>query len=246
MSGGVCPFLDKRGPEGHGARPIRSRLGRRMRSTKIVATIGPSSREPRRARADDPGRHGHGAAQLRPRRRRAEHAETAQLDSRRRRARGTRGGHPRGHSRARSCGSARWAATGWRSSAAARASCSPPTRWTAPRSASPWPGAASRSSWTTGDVLYLADGAVRLRVSHVTGADVVTQVEVGGSVASRQGLNLPNVTVSLPAVSDEDIALVDAGHRHGPRLLRALVRAPPRGPRAGARAPALARLGRSR
>ena len=62
-----------------------------------------------------------------------------------------------------------------------------------------------------GDVLYLADGAVRLRVSHVTGADVVTQVEVGGSVASRQGLNLPNVTVSLPAVSEEDIALVDAG-----------------------------------
>ena len=40
---------------------------------------------------------------------------------------------------------------------------------------------------------------------------MVTQVEVGGSVASRQGLNLPNVTVSLPAVSDEDIALVDAG-----------------------------------
>ena len=60
-------------------------------------------------------------------------------------------------------------------------------------------------------MLYLADGAVRLRVSHVTGSDVVTQVEVGGSVASRQGLNLPNVTVSLPAVSDEDIALVDFG-----------------------------------
>ena len=62
-----------------------------------------------------------------------------------------------------------------------------------------------------GDVLYLADGAVRLRVSHVSGSDVVTQVEVGGSVASRQGLNMPNVTVSLPAVSDEDIAFVDAG-----------------------------------
>jgi pyruvate kinase len=39
----------------------------------------------------------------------------------------------------------------------------------------------------------------------------VTKVEVGGSVASRQGLNLPNVTVSLPAVSAEDIALIDAG-----------------------------------
>ncbi len=62
-----------------------------------------------------------------------------------------------------------------------------------------------------GDVCYLADGAVRLRVSSVSGADVITNVEVGGSVASRQGLNLPNVTVSLPAVSEEDIALVDAG-----------------------------------
>jgi pyruvate kinase len=36
-------------------------------------------------------------------------------------------------------------------------------------------------------------------------------VEVGGSVASRQGLNMPNVNVSLPAVSAEDIVLIDAG-----------------------------------
>jgi pyruvate kinase len=62
-----------------------------------------------------------------------------------------------------------------------------------------------------GDVLYLADGAVRLRVGSVDDGDVVTKVEVGGSVASRQGLNLPNVTVSLPAVSEEDIGLIDAG-----------------------------------
>jgi pyruvate kinase len=62
-----------------------------------------------------------------------------------------------------------------------------------------------------GDVLYLADGAVRLRVDQVSDGDVVAKVEVGGSVASRQGLNLPNLTVSLPAVSDEDIALIDAG-----------------------------------
>ena len=66
-----------------------------------------------------------------------------------------------------------------------------------------------------GDVLYLADGAVRLRVDAVNGGDVVTKVEVGGSVASRQGLNLPNVTVSLPAVSEEDISLIDAGLEMG-------------------------------
>src|SRR5215203_6402883 len=63
----------------------------------------------------------------------------------------------------------------------------------------------------SGDVLYLADGAVRLRVDEVHDGEVITKVEVGGSVASRQGLNLPNVTVSLPAVSDQDIALMDAG-----------------------------------
>ena len=62
-----------------------------------------------------------------------------------------------------------------------------------------------------GDVCYLADGAVRLRVGDVSDGEVVTRVEVGGSVASRQGINLPNVTVSLPAVSQEDLDLIDAG-----------------------------------
>jgi pyruvate kinase len=62
-----------------------------------------------------------------------------------------------------------------------------------------------------GDVCYLADGAVRLRVDEINDGDVVARVEVGGSVASRQGLNLPNVTVSLPAVSEADLALMDAG-----------------------------------
>src|SRR5436190_5436270 len=62
-----------------------------------------------------------------------------------------------------------------------------------------------------GDICYLADGAVRLRVDSVTNGEVLAKVEVGGVVASRQGLNLPNVTVSLPAVSEEDIALIDAG-----------------------------------
>src|SRR3954447_9274413 len=62
-----------------------------------------------------------------------------------------------------------------------------------------------------GDVCYLADGTVRLRVAEIANGEVITRVEVGGSVASRQGINLPNVTVSLPAVSDEDLALIDAG-----------------------------------
>ena len=72
-----------------------------------------------------------------------------------------------------------------------------------------WPGFCELVD--EGDVCYLADGAVRLRVDEIADQDVITTVEVGGSVASRQGLNLPNVTVSLPAVSAEDISLIDAG-----------------------------------
>ena len=61
-----------------------------------------------------------------------------------------------------------------------------------------------------GDVCYLADGAVRLRVDGISDGEVLARVEVGGIVASGQGINLPNVTVSLPAVSEKDIELIDA------------------------------------
>jgi pyruvate kinase len=66
-----------------------------------------------------------------------------------------------------------------------------------------------------GDVAYLADGAIRLRVVDVGDSEVVTEVEVGGFLASRQGINLPNVTTSLPAVSEDDLALLDAGAAMG-------------------------------
>ena len=64
-----------------------------------------------------------------------------------------------------------------------------------------------------GAVVYLADGAVRLRVvqAHAGSYEVHTEVEIGGSVASRQGLNLPGPVDALPAVPEEDLALL----RHG-------------------------------
>ncbi|MGZ4201468.1 MAG: pyruvate kinase [Thermoleophilaceae bacterium] len=70
-----------------------------------------------------------------------------------------------------------------------------------------------------GDIAYLADGAIRLRVDEVRGGEVITAVEVGGTLASRQGLNLPNVTTSLPAVSEGDLRLIDAGVDMGVDLL---------------------------
>jgi pyruvate kinase len=62
-------------------------------------------------------------------------------------------------------------------------------------------------------VLYLADGWVRLRAVDVRAAEheVEVEIEIGGAVASRQGLNIPGPVESLPAVPEEDFALL----RHG-------------------------------
>jgi pyruvate kinase len=62
-------------------------------------------------------------------------------------------------------------------------------------------------------ILYLADGSVRLRVVEVRAAshEVEVEIEVGGAVASRQGLNIPGPVESLPSVPEEDLELL----RHG-------------------------------
>jgi pyruvate kinase len=80
-----------------------------------------------------------------------------------------------------------------------------------------WPGLSEIMQ--PDDVAYLADGSIRLRVESVGDGEVVTRIEVGGSVASRQGLNLPNVSMALPAVSEDDHRLIDAGIDMGVDLL---------------------------
>src|SRR5918996_446359 len=71
------------------------------------------------------------------------------------------------------------------------------------------------------EVIYLADGAVRLRVSATRPAEgeIDATVEVGGAVASRQGLNIPGEAASLPAVPEEDLDHVRTGERIGVDLV---------------------------
>jgi pyruvate kinase len=58
-----------------------------------------------------------------------------------------------------------------------------------------------------GDPLLIDDGKVRLRVTAVeNGTDVRTEVLVGGKVSNNKGINLPGVAVSVPALSEKDIA----------------------------------------
>src|SRR5256714_688326 len=62
-------------------------------------------------------------------------------------------------------------------------------------------------------VHYLADGSVRLRAVDVRpdSREVEVEIEVGGAVASRQGLNIPGPIDGLPSVQEEDLELL----RHG-------------------------------
>jgi pyruvate kinase len=82
-----------------------------------------------------------------------------------------------------------------------------------------WAGLAE--SVGPGEVMYLADGAVRLRVtaSRAGDGEIDAEVEVGGSVASRQGLNIPGETASLPSVPEEDLRHLETGEKIGVDLV---------------------------
>jgi pyruvate kinase len=179
-----------------------------MRSTKIVATIGPASRDPQVlermiAAGLDVARlnFAHGSAE--------QHAETAawirQAAERAGREVAILGDVP--GPKLRIGPVAGGVAELGRGSQVVLTS--EQLEGTAERLPVVWPGLAELVH--EGDVCYLADGAIRLRVDGIRDHEIVATVEVGGSVASRQGINLPNVTVSLPAVSEEDLALIDAG-----------------------------------
>jgi pyruvate kinase len=57
-----------------------------------------------------------------------------------------------------------------------------------------------------GDAILLADGAVTLRVTERIAAEgrIVCEVEQPGSIRSRQGINLPGVSLSTPSLTDKD------------------------------------------
>lgn len=70
-----------------------------------------------------------------------------------------------------------------------------------------------------GSEIYLADGRIRLRVESRDATSVRCRVEVGGPVASHQGLNLPGAEVELPSAGRDDLAWVDFAVQHGVDLL---------------------------
>ena len=191
-----------------------------MRRTKIVATIGPASRDPEvLVRMVDAGmdvarlNFSHGTA--------SEHAETARLV----RDAANRAGRQVAILQDLPGPKLRIGPL-----ADGIAELKPGDRLTFVCGANGFEGDSQRMSITwagladsvhTDEVLYLADGAVRLRVTTTRPGDgeIDAEVEVGGAVASRQGLNIPGEAAALPAVPEEDLEHVRNGEQIGVDLV---------------------------
>jgi pyruvate kinase len=55
-----------------------------------------------------------------------------------------------------------------------------------------------------GDRLLIDDGKVTVEVTEVKGNDVITKCIEPGTISNNKGINLPGVTVSVPALSEKD------------------------------------------
>ena len=57
-----------------------------------------------------------------------------------------------------------------------------------------------------GDRILVDDGLIELRVESVTPTDVITRTVFGGPLKDRKGVNFPDSSLSVPAVTEKDVA----------------------------------------
>ena len=55
-----------------------------------------------------------------------------------------------------------------------------------------------------GDRILVDDGLIELKVLSLTEAEITCEVVNGGELGERKGVNVPNVSVNLPAITDKD------------------------------------------
>jgi pyruvate kinase len=55
-----------------------------------------------------------------------------------------------------------------------------------------------------GDTVLIDDGLIGMKVKEISKTDVTCVVENGGLLGERKGVNLPNVEIHLPAITEKD------------------------------------------
>lgn len=68
---------------------------------------------------------------------------------------------------------------------------------------------------TKGNKILIDDGLIELEVQEVTGTDIVCTVINGGELGMRKGVNVPNVKIKLPALTEKDKADIVFGIEQG-------------------------------
>lgn len=68
---------------------------------------------------------------------------------------------------------------------------------------------------SVGATVLIDDGLIELKVLEINGNDVVCEVMNTGMLGSRKGINLPNISIKLPALTEKDIDDIKFGIKMG-------------------------------
>jgi len=66
-----------------------------------------------------------------------------------------------------------------------------------------------------GDHIYLDDGKIELRVVRIRDHDIFCRIEAGGELVSNKGMNLPHTNLSIPALTRKDRDMIRFGIQKG-------------------------------
>lgn len=55
-----------------------------------------------------------------------------------------------------------------------------------------------------GECIFLADGTLELKVKEFTSTDIICRVVRGGKLTSHQGVNIPNISMDIPSLTEKD------------------------------------------
>jgi pyruvate kinase len=70
-------------------------------------------------------------------------------------------------------------------------------------------------SVTKGQIIFLNDGFIQLKVERISGPDVFCKVLIGGKLLSHKGLNLPGAKLNINPITGKDLKIIDFGLKHG-------------------------------